>query len=76
MTSHPTVGWDNRALSLWAVTSDPIHSSDIRSNIIDSRVDDEEEVREEVESEGYDDEEEEEERCGRNVDCPIVTSER
>ena len=77
MTSHPTTGWESRALSLWAVTNDPMHSSDMRSNIIDNRADDdddddeddEDEIRE-VENDDCDDEED---RCGRNVDCPTAS---
>ena len=42
MTSQPTFDWPSRADSDWAVTSDPMHSSDIRSKIIES---DEEEDR-------------------------------
>mmetsp|Transcript_18972 Transcript_18972/g.41121 ORF Transcript_18972/g.41121 Transcript_18972/m.41121 type:complete len:332 (+) Transcript_18972:307-1302(+) len=40
MTSHPTLGWARRADSPWAVTSEPMHSSDIRSKIME-REDDE-----------------------------------
>lgn len=35
MTSHPTEGWARRADSFWAVTSDPMHSSDMRSKIME-----------------------------------------
>ncbi len=38
MISVPTVGWQRRADSFWAVTSAPMHSSDIRSNIMESAV--------------------------------------
>jgi hypothetical protein len=50
MTSHPTTGWESRALSLWAVTNDPMHSSDMRSNIIDNRDDDDDDEIREVEN--------------------------
>ena len=40
MTSHPTVGCERRADSFWAVTSEEMHSSDIRSKIIQSDDDD------------------------------------
>jgi len=40
MISVPTVGWPRRADSFWAVTSAPMHSSDIRSNIMEREVDD------------------------------------
>ncbi len=43
ITSHPTAGWESRADSDWAVTSDPMHSSDMRSNIIDNDDDDDDE---------------------------------
>lgn len=41
MTSHPTLGWERRADSVWAVTSEPMHSSDIRSKIMESEEEDE-----------------------------------
>lgn len=55
-----------------------MHSSDMRSNIIDSRVDDEEEVENECGDgeDDDDDDDDEEEREGRNVDCPIAARER
>jgi len=37
--SVPTVGWPRRAASFWAVTRAPMHSSDMRSKIIESLVD-------------------------------------
>ena len=40
ITSHPTEGWPRRADSPWAVTSPPMHSSDIRSKIMESEEDD------------------------------------
>lgn len=42
MTSHPTVGCERRADSFWAVTSEEMHSSDIRSKIMQSDDDDDE----------------------------------
>ena len=44
MTSHPTVGCERRADSFWAVTREEMHSSDIRSKIIQSDDDDEDDV--------------------------------
>lgn len=39
MTSHPTVDWERRADSFWAVTRLLMHSSDIRSKIMERWVD-------------------------------------
>jgi hypothetical protein len=40
MTSHPTVDWERRADSFWAVTREEMQDSDIRSKIMDRDEDD------------------------------------
>lgn len=39
MTSHPTVDWERRADSFCAVTREEMHSSDIRSKIMEREED-------------------------------------
>ena len=38
MTSHPTVDWERRADSVWAVTREEMQASDMRSKIMESGV--------------------------------------